>query len=302
MSMSIWAKRAILTFSFPVEEGLVVNFDDWEKLLHNAFYNDLRLAPEEHLFCCIVAPHMPAAVRAKMVQIAFETFNVPGLLMPTADVLAAYPARDALVLSSGYDFAIISHVANGISQQYTVCAGIGGKQVDSELKKAIPALDGVNQMPLLEEVKQKLCFVSPYPLDKTQSIWEADGSRKRKLTDEVTVGSEVFECPEKVFFGSSSTLIHSLTEMVSTTGVSNIVLAGKNTLFPGLAQRLQCECAFRGLTVQVDARPERGILAWQNASILFSTSHAQELASSKDFYDEYGPDVVEADWKAKQIY
>ena len=31
-----------------VEGGLVVNWDDHEKILHHALYNELRSAPEDH--------------------------------------------------------------------------------------------------------------------------------------------------------------------------------------------------------------------------------------------------------------
>ena len=42
------AKRGVLTLKRVVENGLISNFDDAEKLLHHAFYNELRVAPEEH--------------------------------------------------------------------------------------------------------------------------------------------------------------------------------------------------------------------------------------------------------------
>ena len=42
------AKRGILTIKRPIEHGFVNNWDDFEKILHHTYYNELRVAPEEH--------------------------------------------------------------------------------------------------------------------------------------------------------------------------------------------------------------------------------------------------------------
>mgnify|MGYP003316887942 CR=1 FL=1 len=42
------AKRGVLTLQYPVERGIVTNWGDMEKIWHHAFYNELRVAPEEH--------------------------------------------------------------------------------------------------------------------------------------------------------------------------------------------------------------------------------------------------------------
>ena len=66
------SKRGILTLKYPMDRGEICNFDDFEKLLHHTFYNELRIAPEECGVVLVCHSCISKVARHKMAQIMFE--------------------------------------------------------------------------------------------------------------------------------------------------------------------------------------------------------------------------------------
>lgn len=71
-------KKEYYNIRYPMEHGIVSNWDDMEKILDHTFRNELRIQPEEHPILLSEPSLNPIGQREKMTQIMFEQFKLPG--------------------------------------------------------------------------------------------------------------------------------------------------------------------------------------------------------------------------------
>ena len=71
--------RGVLNLAYPIESGIVKEWELMGKVWEHCFSNELRVDPSEHKVLLTEAPGNPKANREKMTCMMFETYNVQGL-------------------------------------------------------------------------------------------------------------------------------------------------------------------------------------------------------------------------------
>ncbi|EQB61566.1 actin [Vairimorpha apis BRL 01] len=311
------SKRGILEIQYPIKHGIVTNWDNMEKIWHHTFYNELRVAPEEHPILLTEAPLNPTQNREKMTQIMFETFNAPHFYISIQAVLSLYASgrTTGIVFDSGDGVSHVVPIYEGYSLPMAIRRlNLAGRDL-TEYLQVILTERGNNfsttaEKEIVRDIKEKLCYVSTdYEEDVKNNSLLSSISKNYEMPDGqvITIGNERFRAPELLFKpylrGYEIMSIHdTIFDSIKACDVdirkdlyANIVLSGGSTLFPGINTRLDKEIralAPSSVKINVVSPAERKYSVWIGGSIVASLSTFQEMWVSKAEYQEHGPFIV----------
>ncbi|XP_065926205.1 actin-like [Magallana gigas] len=311
------SKRGILTLRYPINRGIVTNWEDMQKIWHHTFYNELRVVPEEYPILLTEPPLNPTTQRKVMTQIMFEVFNSPAMYVANQAALSLFASSHVtgIVLDSGDSVSYTVPIYEGYSLPHAIMRlDLAGVDLTDYLMKVLA--EGSNfftnkvEKEIVKDIKEQMCYVA---LDFEQEMTSASLTsfqNKFELPDGevIYIGNDRFKCPEALFQPSflglqSSVGIHENTynsimkcdSDMRKDLYANIVLSGGSTLYPGFADRIRKEItalAPSTMNINIIAPPERKYASWMGGSVIGSLSTFQQMWISKQEYDEFGPSIV----------
>ncbi|CAG9322347.1 unnamed protein product [Blepharisma stoltei] len=295
------------TIQYPIMERQVYFSHEIELIWSHLFYNELKVATETHPFIMTEAISTPKAYREKMTQVMFELYNVPALYISNPSVLALYASGNATgsVVDSGYEMTHVSSIYEGyVIPQSVQVLNYGGREVTSHLESLISKKSSSLNRSIIQEIKEKLCFISANPYNEFYS-YEDEVSYELPDGSAFTLGSERLNAPEILFRpeiinmkcdGFNEAVYKSIMaceEDVRRMMFNNIVLAGGNTMFGGIKDRLNADLGRKvNQSIEITAQPERIFSPWLGGCVMSSLSSFQHLWMIKEEYNEIGPGLV----------
>lgn len=257
--------RGLLKLRYPIEHGIVTNWDDMERVWHHTYHQDLKTQSEDHPLLITEAPLNPRSNRDRMSQVLFEQFNVPCLYISVQAVLSLYASgrTTGVVIDSGDGVTHIVPVYEGFALPNSIKRlDIAGRDITENFALQIRKLSGfrltsLSELEIARLIKEKCCFISK-DVDRDEKLYSSLHNQEResyRLPDGqvIQLGMEKFRAPEILFnpelIGEESPGVHELTNLaISKTDLDlrpvlykNIILSGGNTLLKGFGDRMLSE-------------------------------------------------------------
>ncbi|KAJ3105700.1 Arp2/3 complex subunit, actin nucleation center [Phlyctochytrium planicorne] len=302
------AVRNMLQMSYPMENGVIVNWEDMLHLWDYTFYRRLGIQnPADHKILLTEPIGNPKKNREKMCEVMFEHYGFSATYVAIQAVLTLYAQAltTGVVVDSGDGVTHIVPVYEGYALPHLVKRlNVAGRDITRYLIKLLLlrgyAFNRTADFETVRQLKEKLCYVG-YDLQLEQKL-----ATETTVTVEaytlpdgrvIKVGSERFEAPEALFqphlvdvdspgvadllFG----VIQSADLDIRSELYSKIVLSGGTSMFPGLPSRLEKELKQRyldkvlkgdasrlkGFKLRVEDPPNRKHMVFAGGSVFGNT-------------------------------
>lgn len=312
--------RGILSLKYPIEHGIVTDWNDMEKVWWHAFVNELRVKPDEHPMLLTEAPLNPKANREKMAEILFESFQIPAIHVDIQSILALY--------ASGRTTGTVIDIGDGVTHIVPICEGytfphaitrvnLAGRDLTDHLVRILTERGFMvrtsAEKDIAREIKEKLCYVA-LNFDKELALandeeYSSVFERSYRLPDGqlLNISSERFRAPEAIFqpsmVGSEADGVHvNLYKCITKCDIDmrrelygNIVLSGGTVMLPGIEERMRTEVSAlcpAAVKVKIVAPAERKFSVWIGGSILATLPTFEQMWISKQEYEENGSAIV----------
>ncbi|XP_035215910.1 actin-like [Stegodyphus dumicola] len=310
--------RGILSLHYPVERGIVKDWDSYEKVMDYILIEGLGIDCSHHPILYAEPALNPLSNGEMIAELMFEKFNALSFYLTLKPALALYASGSVTgsILYSGGGITTTMAVFEGCKiKQATNRVNFGGRDVTNYLIKLLSEKNYIFITPaereIGREIKETLCFVSKdyeldlnmaakHPATRTKDYILPDG-QTLKLT------KEMFQSPEILFTPSAAGREENgVQDLILSTVAkcdidlrknlySNLIITGGNTMFPGFSDRLRKELRSKvnqKTPVCLIAPEERRFMVWLGGSILASLSACKKLFIAKSEYDAEGSKII----------
>lgn len=291
---------------------------DWDLLQgvwEHVFERELRVDVREHPLLLTELPTMSESAKMRMVEVMFEAFHCPALYVANAGVLSLYSqgVTTGLAVDCGNRLQIVP-IVDGVAIEHAIHKTRRGFYGLTEHLARLLTRRGYyartsRDLDAVRQLKEALCYVAAdydaelrRPDADVAATWRsADG------TATYTIGHERCMCPEALFrpemlgldnAGVAGMAYHAVQACpidLRRTLLSNIVLSGGSTLFPGFKERLQHDILALAAehhqnlgpsSVHIAAPENRQYLAWIGGSVLGSLPNfLDQCLTDKQYFE-----------------
>jgi len=309
----------VLNLNYPIAAGIVESWEDMEKVWHHAFYNELRIAPNEAKGVLLTeAPRNPKQNREKMVQLMFETFEVKNIYVAIQAVMSLYSAgrTTGLVVDAGDGVSHTVPVFEGFSLPHAVeKMEIAGRVLTNYLQRLLigvgESFTSAAEIQIVRDIKEKHAYVAQnFAEEKEAALKSAEHDIQYTLPDKRVMllpATVRMGCPELLFDPTLDGLsCLSLPDLawssvqkadidVRKELCKNIIMSGGSTMYEGIADRLKQELVNRapaGAEIRIVASADRKYAVWKGGSTLASLSTFHSSWVTQEDYNEHGAAVI----------
>lgn len=319
------AIRQALEISYPLENGVIRNWEDMEHVWSYLFDTKMGIDPADKRCLLTEAPMNPKENRRKMVEVMMEKYRFGAVQVGIQAMLTLYAQGllTGLVLDSGDGVTHVVAVYDGfVPQHLTRRLDVAGRHITRYLIKLLLlrgyAFNRTADFQTVAEIKEKLSYVALEPAKERALARETTVlMEKYTLPDGrvIQIGRERFEAPEALFTPAlvdvespgMSDLVFDVIQRaepdIRPDLYKAIVLSGGTTMYPGLPSRLEHDIRQRYLTdilkgdksrlgklkLHIEDPPQRKHMVFLGASVLGDIMAARdEFWITKAMYEEEG--------------
>jgi Actin and related proteins len=255
--------RTMLELKYPMENGIIVNWEDMFHLWDYTFYEKLKIDPKQCKVLLTEPAQNPKNNRIKMVQTMFERYGFQAVYVAIQAVLTLYGQgiQTGVVVDSGDGVTHIVPIYEGFALPHlTRRLDIAGRDITRYLIKLLLLkgypFNSTADFETIRQMKEKLCYVG-YDLNLEHKL----ATETTVLVENYTlpdgrvikVSNERFEAPEALFqphlvdvesMGVAELLFNTIQSGdidIRSELYKHIVLSGGSSMYPGLPSRLEKE-------------------------------------------------------------